>query len=150
MAEIILACGRVALVDFIDHDLNQYNWCVRGRHDTPYAGRRSDSIGIYMYLVIIERMGLTIPVGMEADHEDRNSLNNHRTNLRVVTESQNTYNRNTFRNNTSGVRGVTFNTQCMKWVARINIRRQRIHLGYFTTIEEATAARLAAEKRYGV
>lgn len=35
-----------------------------------------------------------------------------------------------------------------KWHAKIDVRGKRVHLGYFDTLEEATAARQDAEERF--
>ena len=51
-----------------------------------------------------------------------------------------------FKNNTSGVRGVSFRTQDMRWVAYISFKGKKITLGAFHTIEEAAAARKKAEE----
>ena len=47
-------------------------------------------------------------------------------------------------NNTSGSKGVTLNKLAGKWQAKIGSK----HLGYFATVEEATAARTAAEREH--
>ena len=48
------------------------------------------------------------------------------------------------RNNTSGAKGVTLNKSAGKWQAKISSK----HLGYFATVEEAIAARTAAEREH--
>lgn len=54
------------------------------------------------------------------------------------------------RNNTSGVRGVTWHAGTKKWQARMQVDGRTVSLGYYTTIEEAAEARRkAVEKRYG-
>lgn len=49
------------------------------------------------------------------------------------------------RNNTSGVRGVSFDKKSKRWAAYIYFQRRRYHLGYFDTLEGAAKARKAAE-----
>ena len=51
-----------------------------------------------------------------------------------------------FRNNTSGIRGVSFRTQDMRWVAYISFKGKKKTLGAFKTIEEAKEARRRAEQ----
>jgi hypothetical protein len=51
------------------------------------------------------------------------------------------------KNSTSGVRGVNKRPDG-RWTARISVRGKRIVLGYFDTLEEATAARKEGEKKY--
>lgn len=58
------------------------------------------------------------------------------------------FNQNKRTNNTSGRTGVQFFKRTGRWVAGIDCRGERIHLGYFDTFEEACAAREAAELKY--
>lgn len=53
-----------------------------------------------------------------------------------------------YRSNTSGVRGVSWHKRLCRWQARITIKGQTIHLGFFHTIEEAAEARVLAEEKY--
>lgn len=48
-------------------------------------------------------------------------------------------------NNTSGTKGVCWDKRSKKWQAYIYRNRKNKNLGYFNTIEEAIAARKAAE-----
>jgi hypothetical protein len=75
------------------------------------------------------------------DHIDNNKLNNKLTNLRWCTNQQNDMNRSISKNNTSGVKGVTFHKQTNKWHAQITINGKYIHLGLFTEINDAIEAR---------
>ncbi len=58
----------------------------------------------------------------EVDHIDRDKVNNAPINLRDVDHSTNQHNRDVQKNNTSGVKGVSFHTRYKKWVATISIR----------------------------
>lgn len=83
------------------------------------------------------------------DHVDGNGLNNRLDNLRIATPSENCKNQRRRPDNTSGITGVSWYRAGQKWHARIAVNRRTIHLGYFSTKEEAVAARKAAEVRYG-
>lgn len=50
--------------------------------------------------------------------------------------------------NTSGVRGVSYNSSLKKWQASIGFQGKRITLGRFNTKEEAVKARKDAEEKY--
>jgi predicted GIY-YIG superfamily endonuclease len=51
--------------------------------------------------------------------------------------------------NTSGVRGVSWNSDCKKWAAELKATGgRRIYLGLFVSLDDATAARKAAEAKY--
>tara|TARA_R110002153_G_scaffold215920_1_gene368531 strand:- start:361 stop:675 length:315 start_codon:yes stop_codon:yes gene_type:complete len=51
-------------------------------------------------------------------------------------------------NNTSGAKGVTRNKKTGRWHAKIGVNGSVKHLGYFATVDEASAARNAAEREY--
>lgn len=54
------------------------------------------------------------------------------------------------RNNTSGVRGVTWYAPRKKWQVRVEIDKKTRTIGYYSTIEEAAEARAKAVlKLYG-
>lgn len=57
-------------------------------------------------------------------------------------------NSNPQKNSKSGVRGVCWDKRKNKWRANIGFKGQKIELGYFETIAEATAARKLAEEQY--
>ena len=81
----------------------------------------------------------------QIDHINRNSLDNRIANLRDVSQSENQHNRPEQANNTSGVKGVHWHKQKMRWQAAIRINGKLIHLGLFGTKEEAAYARFHAE-----
>jgi hypothetical protein len=82
----------------------------------------------------------------EVDHEDQDKLNNCWLNLREATRSQNSQNKKVRSDSKLQVKGVVY--QFGKYRAHITVNRKMIHLGYFLTLEEAIAARKAAEPRY--
>lgn len=84
----------------------------------------------------------------QIDHINRIRTDNRIANLRDVTRKQNNQNRSTQSNNTSGHIGIYWHKRDSKWVASIMHNQKLIHLGYFTDIEDAIAARKAAEKLY--
>ncbi|KKO58000.1 AP2 domain protein [Serratia ureilytica] len=89
------------------------------------------------------------PQGKCIDHIDGNGLNNHISNLRLVTHQENMKNRPRPQNNTSGIVGVLWNKAEEKWQAYINFEGKQHHLGSFGGIFEAACARKSAELRHG-
>ena len=85
---------------------------------------------------------------LHIDHIDGNGLNNNPSNLRLATNSENICNQGKRADNTSGHTGVRWHKPANKWNARIVQNGKEISLGYFATIEEAIAARKAAEPKY--
>lgn len=89
--------------------------------------------------------------GMHIDHINGDKLDNRRVNLRVVTHQRNQVNRKRLsKANTSGIRGVsrTKASSLKPWLAQITVDRKNIYLGIFATLDEAMAARKAAELNY--
>lgn len=87
---------------------------------------------------------------LSIDHIDRNRANNKPNNLRLATEKQNGENRSLKSKNSSGHRGVFFRKylKSKPWSVNITNNRKTIHIGYFSTIEEAIEARRVAEDKY--
>jgi len=82
----------------------------------------------------------------EVDHENLNTLDNRRSNLRVCTEAQNKRNRGAHKNNKLGLKGVCLHSSKTCYMARICKDRKVTYLGYFKTPEEAHAAYTKASK----
>ena len=84
----------------------------------------------------------------QLDHVNRVRTDNRISNLREATVKQNNQNKSKSSNNTSGHSGVSWYKRDSKWQAQITHNQKQIHLGYFNILEEAVAARKAAEKLY--
>ena len=82
------------------------------------------------------------------DHINKVRHDNRISNLREATNQQNMQNASTRTDSISRQAGVVWWKRDSNWRARIRHNYKDIHLGYFTTIEEAVAARKAAEKLY--
>lgn len=85
---------------------------------------------------------------MYIDHINHIKHDNRKSNLRIVTSSENRINIGIRSNNKSGVTGVTFDVTRNKWRSYLNINGKQIYLGRFDTIEEAKKARLNGEQKY--
>lgn len=88
------------------------------------------------------------PVGI-VDHQDGNTLDNSLGNLRLTTPHGNMRNRKLPKNNSTGVHGVYYVKRTGKYKAGIVVDNKYIHLGYFTSIDNAAKARQAAETEHG-
>lgn len=82
------------------------------------------------------------------DHINRNRADNRIENLRSVTFSENCFNATTRADNTSGIRGVSLNRKTNKWRAYINFHKKRIELGFYDTLEAASAVVIEARNKY--
>ncbi|MBI4675021.1 MAG: HNH endonuclease [Chloroflexi bacterium] len=130
---IPLTRNAFALVDNSDFEwLNQWNWILSNSRGRLYA-RRAISRFEGGGSIVMHRQIMDPPAGMEVDHINGDGLDNRRANLRLVTKEQNLRSRRTFKNNTSGYKGVVFNSKNGRWRASLNI-------GTFDTPEEAARA----------
>ena len=93
-------------------------------------------------------MGVADP-HVEIDHIDGDGLNNSRTNLRLCSHMENTRNQGLSKRNTSGFKGVSWNSDCKKWAAHISTGSGRNeYLGLFSSAEAAHEAYCAAALKY--
>ena len=84
------------------------------------------------------------------DHINGNGLDNRKENLRHVTCSVNTQNRNRGPMSKSGYRGVVQCRDKPRWYAKIKVKGKTIHIGtYDCKIKAAKAYDLAALKYFG-
>lgn len=150
MKEIKLTNGGVALVDDEDFEkLSSYKW---HRHDE----RTLQYVRVALYgsgkqqILLMHRVVMNAPTGVDVDHRDGDGLNNQKYNLRLCTDQQNSMNLKLFRTSTSGHKGVSWNKQFKKWEAYIWFHRKKIRLGEYKEKSDAIAARENAEKElYG-
>jgi len=84
----------------------------------------------------------------QLDHENRNKAANRLENLREATNGQNQQNTGLGSLNTSGFKGVSWDTKRRKWFAFIMVDGRQLHLGYFIDTLDAIMARLRAERIY--
>jgi hypothetical protein len=83
---------------------------------------------------------------LEIDHIDNNPSNNRIDNLREVDRSKNQMNSKPPKNNSSGVKGVSYCNPKKKWIAAISINKKKICIGHFNRFEDAVQARMKKEK----
>ena len=73
----------------------------------------------------------------QIDHKNRNKADNSFSNLRLATNKQNGENLPLFCTNSSGYRGVSWDTARKKWRAQIKHHQQNIYLGRFDLLCDA-------------
>lgn len=82
------------------------------------------------------------------DHINNNPRDNRKSNLRGCNTSENLRNFKISSNNTSGIKGVSFNKKANKWQAYIGVNMKNIHLGIYSNKLDAIKAREDAEIKY--
>lgn len=88
--------------------------------------------------------------GMVIDHVNHDTLDNRKVNLRICSHGQNLCNAKTRKDNTSGYRGVSWDKEKQKWMAKITYGKKQIVLGRYATKKEAAKAyNVGAKKHHG-
>jgi hypothetical protein len=158
MASEIVSVTRLReLLDY-DADTGRFVWRVKRTAQFPVGsvaghvgaqGYRCITIDRRFYqahrLVWLHVHGVW-PVA-QIDHRNGIRDDNRICNLREATNTFNCQNRRGPRKNgTSGFLGVSWYKASCKWMASIRVNGTQIHLGYFSTPEEAHAAYLSAKR----
>lgn len=78
---------------------------------------------------------------IEIDHINRNPLDNRKCNLRIVTKSQNGFNREMRKTNKSGYRGIWWDKSRNKWFVSLRIDGKLKGLGRYSNLDEAIKVR---------
>jgi hypothetical protein len=92
--------------------------------------------------------GALPPKGYEIDHINGKRSDNRWANLRQATRQQNNYNMGLSKRNVSGTKGVSWIARNRKWLARLKVEGRIVHLGEFTSLSDAVAARKAGERAH--
>lgn len=95
--------------------------------------------------IYLSRLIMNAPDDMYVDHINHNLKDNRKSNLRIVTTSQNAMNRILRSNNTSSVVGVVWVEKQKKWKAEIKLNGKTHYLGSYEKFEDAEKKRKAAE-----
>ena len=145
MLELPLVGGNFALVDDEDfHWLERGTWYELKREYTNYVGRRDGSS-----VILLHRELLMAKSGQQVDHTDKNGLNNQKSNLRLVTASQNVRaNSGNINSYSGGVKGVSWHRQSGKWRATITLNGKQQSLGLHDTVTEAAVVYNKWAKHY--
>lgn len=156
MATDILQLARLKELLAFDPDTGHFTRL------TTTGGRRAGAIAGtvaqngYRYVSVDGRYYLSHRLGWfythgvwpdgDLDHINQCRTDNRMSNLREVNAKENGENYGLFATNTSGHRGVTWDTARNLWIAQIKHHGKHISLGRFRTKAEAIAARRGAER----
>jgi len=123
-------------------DLTSFNW----HWADGYAARNVQApSGRYQETMARRILGLGRGRHPQADHKDRNRLNNRRSNLRIVTHAQNLQNVPS-KAGTSVHRGVSWREDLKKWRADATSDGRRYYAYFDDELEAAAAAASARQE----
>ena len=140
VASLVLPSGHVTVLDAADLPLIEpYRWFLKrsnggklyvyGYRVGEHKNRRKS-----MHTVLLDAGPL------EVDHINGDGLDNRRSNLRAVTHAQNLHNACGRSGSTSPYKGVCWNSQKSKWLAKIKVDGKTRHLGFHTDPWDAAQA----------
>jgi len=116
------------------------SWCIGKKSYTAYGIART-----FVLLedgkkkqIIMHRLVMNDPIGLQVDHINHNTLDNRRSNLRIVTGSENSQNRKGVNDKSkSGIRNVKWVGKLNKWEVRLRVNKKNIWIGSYDTKREA-------------
>ena len=140
----ITTAGDRFVFDKEDYEkVKQYCWRIGTKEG--YLTAREYGSG---KLILLHRLILNAPQGICVDHINHDPADNRKVNLRLATITQNMRNTKLPSNNTSGHRGVSLHKMTGKWNVSIGVNGKQVYVGLFSDINDAVAARKAAEEKY--
>lgn len=118
------------------------SWCAfKSPHTDTYYVRgyhKGDRI-------LLHRLVMNAPENLLVDHINHNTLDNRKSQLKLVNYFYNNQNRKGLnKSNKSGFRNVSWNKEKKKWAVRINVNGIRKQVGYFNDLELANNAAVEA------
>lgn len=147
-AKLIIYSNKYGIIEvIIDADdinkMKDIKWHYQKNKESAYICGRINGklVRLHRYLLDVTDSSVII------DHIDRNTLNNCKSNLRLATYQENSFNKSIRCDNKSGYSGVRFLKTTGKWVARIKLNKRLVHLGYFYDKKEAILNRQIAEEK---
>lgn len=112
---------------------------LRVNHSEGYCQVGFNGTMIKHHVIIwILSTGKDIQSGVEIDHINGNRTDNRMENLRLVTRRSNSQNMGKHRN--GGLVGSCYHKRAKKYISSIYIIDKLIHIGYFSTEQEANEA----------
>lgn len=131
--------------DLVDYDkIKDYCWHI---NDSGYLishiSKSNQRIRLHRLV-----MGCVPNDGLLVDHINHDTLDNRKSNLRIVNYRQNAMNMIKKETNTSGATGVSWDKEKNKWCVSITDNYKTIFLGYYFDFNEAVEVRKQAEQKY--
>lgn len=139
--------NREFYFDLEDYEkIKDYCWCEhisKGYHslearDTSLKINDKSNVIKFHYIVF----------GTNADHINRNTMDNRKNNLRIATQKENTMNRTKSKNKSTDIIGVSYRVKYNDYQSYIQFDGKLLYLGVFNDLDKAVKARLKAEMKY--
>ncbi len=144
---IELTKSQYAVVDDEDYKvLSEFNWYAQvDRKSGKYTACRGTNKNRQHKKIIMHRVIMDCPNGLQVDHINQDTLDNRRCNLRICTQTENNRNRKRF--NPDKPKGC-YQNQYGTWTVRISVDNKDIVIGNFKTKDDAEMAYKDASIKY--
>ena len=142
MKFLMTSSGHTIIVDNEDYaDISQYHWYIRirKRYGADIYRRLSRKEGRKKIVIHRHILGLSTN-DPNVDHVNGNRFDNRRSNLRLATQAENSWNRHIC-NSASGFYGVYPAHKSRKWIATIMKHGRISYLGSFNSKKQAAIRR---------
>lgn len=127
--------GEQFFFDLEDYEeVSKHYWSFRNGYPKSVINKKN---------ILLHRFVTKVDDSVQIDHENRNTADARKQNLRISTQAENNYNHSLRKDNTSGIIGVHFRKN--KWKVEIRKEGERLY-GTFDSFEEAVKYRLLKEK----
>ena len=135
--------GERFIFDKEDYDLiKDYCWYI---DSNGYVVNKSSNHILLFHRLVTNTLNNE---DVQIDHIFHHKNDNRKSQLRIVSPSQNHMNKTIQSNNTSGYRGVWWDDRIHKWIAEIGAYGKKYYLGSFVDLDEAVIQRKIAERKY--
>lgn len=143
-----------ALIDTEDlHKVSssRYSWCV-----TEDVITKAFYVRIYTpkgrnVKTSLHRLVMDAPIGLVVDHINHDTLDNRKSNLRVVTSDQNNQNRKgASKSGSTGVLNVHWDKNKKKYQVRVMVNKKKHFFGLYDTVDQAAKVAKEARKELGL
>jgi len=114
---------------------------VSGGYNQVSLSKNGKGKRFYVHRLVAQAFLDDYDPDLQVDHVDRDPSNNHVSNLRMLTRSQNMQNNN--------AKGISFYKRCNKWIAHLQINHKNYYGPLRATEAEALADRQELIQRYG-
>jgi hypothetical protein len=142
--QIPLTRGQHALVDDVDYQrVMQHKWFAHyNKSNKAFYAKR----GVGGHMQTLAGFVVNAPIGTVVDHINHDTLDNRRSNLRVVTRAENGRNQKPRMYATTG-RGVCYIPERQRWRATFTVNGKRLQRRFMTEAQ-AVAQREAWEREF--
>lgn len=100
--------------------------------------------------ISLHRWVMGNPIGLQIDHINRNTLDNRKSNLRIVTCQENSRNKGNYKNNKSGIKNIYYCSTFDRWIVELKYNKRVLKRKHCKTLNEAKIWKKILIKQLGI